>query len=160
MGVVRQGTPWWRPVEGRAPVILSVIPPGTTHKTGGDQADGTGDLTSKDATRRYPMDSGEPTRNRKVEGWNRCLGPAAGRTGSSPAPSHGCPRPCRRRGRGLPWWTKALGRAVGTTRGVGHGDPALHQGRLPGGHPYRQHGPVQRRRDPAGAGEGPQRGAL
>ena len=53
-------------VQRRAPVILAVIPPGTTHKTGGDQADGTADLTCEDCTRRYPMDGAEATHNRSV----------------------------------------------------------------------------------------------
>jgi hypothetical protein len=55
-------------VQRRAPVILSVIPPGTTHKTGGDQADGTADLTSENDTRCYPMDGAEATHNRSVAG--------------------------------------------------------------------------------------------
>jgi hypothetical protein len=37
-------------------VILSVIPPGTTRKTGGDQADGTADLTCEDSTKHHPLD--------------------------------------------------------------------------------------------------------
>jgi hypothetical protein len=40
--------------------------PGTTRKTGGDQADGTADLTSKDDTRRHPVDGREPSHNRRV----------------------------------------------------------------------------------------------
>jgi hypothetical protein len=50
--------------------ILTVIPPGTTPKTGDDQTDGTVDLTSVNDTRRYPVGGVEPTRNRKVEGSN------------------------------------------------------------------------------------------
>jgi hypothetical protein len=32
-------------------VILTVIPPGTTRKTGRDQADGTADVTCEDSTK-------------------------------------------------------------------------------------------------------------
>jgi hypothetical protein len=49
-------------------VIPAVIPPGTTRKTGGDQADGTVDLSSKDDTRFYLLDGGEATHNRSVAG--------------------------------------------------------------------------------------------
>jgi hypothetical protein len=47
-----------------ASVILAVIPPGATSKTGGDQADWTADLTSVNDTRWYPMDGREATHNR------------------------------------------------------------------------------------------------
>jgi hypothetical protein len=49
-------------------VILAVIPPGTTRKTGGDQTDGTADLTSENDTRRHPLDGAEATHNRSVAG--------------------------------------------------------------------------------------------
>lgn len=49
--------------DGAPAVIPSVIPPGTTPKTGGNQADGTADLTSMDVTGRHPMDGGEATSN-------------------------------------------------------------------------------------------------
>ena len=49
-------------------VILTVIPPGTTSKTGGDQADWTADLTSVNDTRWYPVDAWEATHNRSVAG--------------------------------------------------------------------------------------------
>jgi hypothetical protein len=39
-----------------AAVILAVIPPGTTCKTGRDQADGTANLTCEDGTGRDPLD--------------------------------------------------------------------------------------------------------
>jgi hypothetical protein len=45
-------------------VILSVIPPRTTSKTGSDQADGTPDLCCENATGRNHMDGEEPTHNR------------------------------------------------------------------------------------------------
>ena len=48
-------------------VILAVIPPRTTPKTGGVQMDGEANLTSEDDTSRHPMDSGEATHNRRVE---------------------------------------------------------------------------------------------
>jgi hypothetical protein len=57
-----------QPAIRRQMVILAVIPPGTTRKTRGDQADGTADLTSKDATRPYLLDGAEPTHNRSVAG--------------------------------------------------------------------------------------------
>ena len=47
-------------------VILAVIPPGTTRKTAGNQADRTADLTSENNTRWYPMDGAEATHNRKI----------------------------------------------------------------------------------------------
>jgi hypothetical protein len=50
-------------VVGGWAVILVVIPPGTTHKTGGDQADGAANVTSVNDTRRYPVDGWEPTHN-------------------------------------------------------------------------------------------------
>jgi hypothetical protein len=56
----------WR--FGSAAVILAVIPPGTTRKTGRDQLDGTTDLTSENDTRRHPLDGDEPTHNRWVAG--------------------------------------------------------------------------------------------
>src|SRR5215211_1354776 len=56
----------WR--LGSAAVILAVIPPGITRKTGSDQTDGPADLTSKDVTRWYPMDGAEATHNRSVAG--------------------------------------------------------------------------------------------
>jgi len=43
-------------------VILAVIPPRTTPKTGGVQTDGEANLTSEDDTSRHPMDGGEATR--------------------------------------------------------------------------------------------------
>jgi len=55
-------------------VMLAVIPPGTTSKTGGDQADGTANLTRENDTRGYPLDGGEPTRNRKVDGSSAASG--------------------------------------------------------------------------------------
>jgi hypothetical protein len=45
-------------------VILTVIPPRTTPKTGGVQTDGEANLTSEDDTSRHPMDGREATRNR------------------------------------------------------------------------------------------------
>src|SRR5215207_5085488 len=56
----------WR--LGSAAVILAVIPPGITRKTGSDQMDGPADLTSKDVTRCYPVDGREATHNRSVAG--------------------------------------------------------------------------------------------
>jgi hypothetical protein len=47
-------------------VILAVIPPRTTPKTGGVQTDEEANLTSEDDTSRHPMDGGEATHNRKV----------------------------------------------------------------------------------------------
>ena len=47
--------------DGR--VILVVIPPGTTCKTGSDQADGTTDLTCEDWTRRDGVDGRGSTSN-------------------------------------------------------------------------------------------------
>ena len=49
-------------------VILAVIPPGTTCKTGGDLADGSADLTCEDSTKHHPLDGEEPTHNRSVAG--------------------------------------------------------------------------------------------
>ena len=60
--------------QGSRAVILAVIPPRTTPKTGGVQTDGTGDLTSEDDTSRHPMDGREATRNRKVVGSNPTSG--------------------------------------------------------------------------------------
>jgi hypothetical protein len=57
-----------QPAIRRQMVILAVIPPGTTHKTGGDQADGTADLTSQNDTGWHPVDGTEPTHNRSVAG--------------------------------------------------------------------------------------------
>jgi hypothetical protein len=45
-------------------VILAVIPPRTTPKTGGVQTDEEANLTSEDDTSRHPMDGGEATHNR------------------------------------------------------------------------------------------------
>jgi len=56
------------------PVILAVIPPSTTRKTGSDQMDRPADLTSKDVTRCYPVDGREATHNRKVVGSNLTSG--------------------------------------------------------------------------------------
>ena len=56
------------PYQGRPAVILAVIPPGTTRKTGGDQVDGAANLTSENDTRCYPTDGAEPTHNRSVAG--------------------------------------------------------------------------------------------
>jgi hypothetical protein len=55
-------------VVGGWAVILAVIPPGTTRKTGGVQMDGKVNLTSEDDTRRHPLDGDEPTHNRSVAG--------------------------------------------------------------------------------------------
>jgi hypothetical protein len=54
----------WR--LGSAAVILAVIPPGITRKTGSDQTDGPADLTSNDVTRWYPVNCCEATHNRLV----------------------------------------------------------------------------------------------
>ena len=45
-------------------VILAVIPPGTTRKTVGDQADGTADVTCEEGTFHHLTDDGEPTHDR------------------------------------------------------------------------------------------------
>jgi hypothetical protein len=47
-----------------ASVILAVIPPWTTPKTGGVQTDGEANLTSEDGTSRHLMDGREATHNR------------------------------------------------------------------------------------------------
>jgi hypothetical protein len=47
-------------------VILAVIPPRTTPKTGGVQTDEEANLTSEDDTSRHPMDGREATHNRKA----------------------------------------------------------------------------------------------
>ena len=52
-------------------VILAVIPPRTTPKTGGVQTDGEANLTSEDDTSHHPMDGWEATHNRSVAG-SRC----------------------------------------------------------------------------------------
>jgi hypothetical protein len=49
---------------GSLTVILAVIPPRTTPKTGGVQTDEEANLTSEDDTSRHPMDGGEATHNR------------------------------------------------------------------------------------------------
>jgi hypothetical protein len=58
------------PLTGQGPVavILAVIPPGTTRRTGEDQADWSADLTGENDTRCYPMDGAEATHNRSVAG--------------------------------------------------------------------------------------------
>ena len=61
--VTAQRRPTLRPGEHHA-VILSVIPLGTTRKTGGDQVDGTADLSCKDGAAHYVV---EPTHNRSFE---------------------------------------------------------------------------------------------
>jgi hypothetical protein len=53
---------------GSLTVILAVIPPRTTPKTGGVQTDGEANLTSEDDTSRHPMDGREATHNRSVAG--------------------------------------------------------------------------------------------
>jgi hypothetical protein len=45
-------------------VILPVIPPGTTPKTGDNQVDATADPSCKDGTTQHSIDTREPTRNR------------------------------------------------------------------------------------------------
>jgi hypothetical protein len=55
-------------------VILAVIPPRTTPKTGGVQTDGEANLTSEDDTSRHPLDGWEATHNRKVAGPNPTSG--------------------------------------------------------------------------------------
>src|SRR5829696_2182625 len=50
-------------IAAGALVIVAVIPPWTTPKTGGVQTDGEANLTSEDDTRRHPMDGREATHN-------------------------------------------------------------------------------------------------
>jgi hypothetical protein len=51
------------PDHHRTEGSLTVIPPGTTSKTGGDQPDGTVNLTSQNGTPRDGMDSRGSTSN-------------------------------------------------------------------------------------------------
>ena len=56
------------PDHHRTEGSLTVIPPGTTRKTGSDQTDETTDLACKDGTAQYIVDSWSPTHNRSVAG--------------------------------------------------------------------------------------------
>jgi hypothetical protein len=58
-------------------VILAVIPPRTTPKTGGVQTDREANLTSEDDTSRHPMDGREATHNR-VGDWGVPIGATRG----------------------------------------------------------------------------------
>jgi hypothetical protein len=57
-----------QPPREPAAVILAVIPPRTTSKTGSDQVDGIVDLTCKDGIGRVPLDGWGATHNRSVAG--------------------------------------------------------------------------------------------
>jgi hypothetical protein len=65
------GHAWWRPMEGRAPVILAVIPPGRTSKTRSHQMDGITELSCKNGITHYGVDAWEATHNRSVAGSRR-----------------------------------------------------------------------------------------
>jgi hypothetical protein len=80
----------WR--LGSAAVILAVIPPGTTRKTGSDQMDGPADLTSKDVTRCYPVVGWEATHNRSVAG-SRPASPTHSRPSASSRSVRSTPPP-------------------------------------------------------------------
>jgi hypothetical protein len=75
---------------GRA-VILAVIPPGTTRKTGSDQTDGIVDLTSENDTRRDLLDAAEPTHNRSVAGSRPASPPSKATTSHGAADPSGMP---------------------------------------------------------------------
>src|SRR4029453_6100004 len=91
------------PMATGALVILAVIPPRTTPKTGGVQTDGEANLTSEDDTSRHPMDGWEATHSRSV-------------AGSRPASPTNQPRPlawadCFAHSAVFPWSLRPLPRA-------------------------------------------------